>query len=47
MFKLLKNVSLLISACLILTGCAESRGYIDLSEVVKNALKYPQTRLYL
>lgn len=38
MSKLLKTVFLLFTACFILTGCAESRGYIDLSEIVKNDL---------
>lgn len=42
MSKLLKTVFLLFSACFILTGCAESRGYIDLSEIVKNDLNSTQ-----
>lgn len=38
MSKLLKTVFLLISACLILSGCAESRAYIDILGIVKNDL---------
>lgn len=38
MSKLLKTFFLLISACLILSGCAESRAYIDIFGIVKNDL---------
>lgn len=58
MSKLLKTFFLLISACLILSGCAESRAYIDIFGIVKNDLnsttnnktvfvdKYTETRRF-
>lgn len=39
MFKLIKKCFPAYFCMFNLSGCAESRGYIDLSEIVKNDLK--------